>query len=146
MPYILASDNPADAQEHEMTIGVEGDGNVYDITSIVLPLVLSSNVADRFPTLIFTFDGSIIYQVTVGTAIDASSDVVVVAAVRIIENTDGLTNEYVSLPSDGSGGFRVPGGTVFTTVTSNIDQTGTAGDADQYGTGVIFGTRHKELK
>ena len=126
------SNDPAVNTEHSFTFLVGFD---YRLKSLHTILVTDGNAADRDVTFVFTLGGVVFFKLSHNTVIPASQTIELTGAEGMPFQTAGNGDESMALPKD----FVIPGGTIVTTETVNIQAT------DNFDILTFFGQRLNQI-
>ena len=133
-------------------IGAAGDGHVYEIISITVPLTLGADAGLRTPSL-EVWDSAGGNRIFAGGV--ANSGISKPAQTNLITGAINLTSraygggealfdhQNIELPSFDNGGMIVNGGAVVITRTVGLDSSGAS---DTYGSLVVYGRKLKLLR
>jgi len=149
---ILDEDAFASGTEASGTIGVAGDGHVYEIQTIYTELTLGSDAGVRIPQIeiLDAVGGDVIMNVgCANSGISKPSQTnKLTAGMNLTSRSygggeDGYDHQNYELPSSDEGGMLVGGGAVVRTSTLGLDATG---NSDTYGALTVYGRRFRLLK
>lgn len=151
---LLATEAFVSGVEASGVIGEAGDGHVYEIISICVPLTLGSDAGVRVPSLEI-WDSAGGNRIFAGGC--ANSGISKPSQTNIITGAINLTSrqyggdpgnsaydhQNIELPSFDNGGMIVNGGAVVITRTVALDS---SGNSDTYGSLVVYGRKLKLLR
>lgn len=148
---LLDTDAFASGTEASGTIGAAGDGFVYEIQNIYVPLTLGSDAGVRIPAIkiLNAVGGDIIfYGGVANSGISKPSQTNHISAGMNLTSRSfgggnaGFDHQNIQLPSSDKGGMLVGGGTTIETITVGLDSTG---NSDTYGGLKVYGRRFRIL-
>ncbi len=141
----------ASGVEASGTIGVAGDGFVYEIQNVYTELTLGSDAGVRTPSIevVDPSDNVIFSAGVANSGISKPSQTNRISAgMNLTSRAYGggesaFDHQNIQLPSSDEGGMLVGGGTAVRTITVGLDATG---NSDTYGALIVYGRRFKQIK